>query len=217
MSLLGLSLLAQTPLPPPLPESDTAPPVPESTAPPPVTPDGPAVFKIAGFVICTLRGPSAIERVERAQARFADVVRTATQPRFTVELSGNNGGAILYVNGKGLLDITPTDAAANGTSRVLPIAQIWAGRLRSVLASPSVIKQLFVFSGLPERFNFAGADYQRGTGTVSDFGRFATDGTRASGPDGRERIVFWDAQLPPPYTTVYLLNRFREFIPYNRQ
>lgn len=174
-----------------------------------------AALKIGGYTVLTLRGPGSNARMEQAQVRFESAVRNAAQPRLAVEVRGSDRNAILFVGGRGILDVTPEDALANGSTRVLPLAQVWGARLRAILANPTVLRQLFVFSGLPASLTFNGGEFVRGNGVVSDVGRFTTDGTRTA-TEGRYFVVFWDSQIPAPYTTVYLLNRFREYIPYSR-
>lgn len=164
----------------------------------------------------TLHGGDSIPRAERAVERFQNIVRTAPTPQLAVQLRGNNGGAVILINGRGLIEVTPADAAANGTKRVLPIAQIWASRLKAVLANPRVIRDLFVTSGLPERVSFDGNEFERGKDAAKDVGRFTTDGTRTATAEGKSYVLFWDGQIPSPQATVYLLNRFREFVPYTR-
>lgn len=221
--LLNLPVLAQTPpATEPLP---TAPGGPETTGPPPI--EIPAVqpapapqveqaaLKIGGYTVLTLRGPGSNERMEQAQARFESAVRNASQPRLVVEVRGSDRNAILFAGGRGILAVTPEDALANGSTRVLPLAQVWGARLRAILANPTVLRQIFLFSGLPASFTFNGSEFVRGSGAVSDVGRFTTDGVRTAA-EGRTFIVFWDSQIPAPYTTVYLLNRFREYVPYSR-
>jgi hypothetical protein len=186
-----------------------------STTPEPA-PDA-VLWKVDKYVILTLRGSDSAARLARIQARFEDTLRRAPQPKLTVEVSGNDGGAFVVVNGRGMIDVTPRDAQANGTRRVLPVAQQWASRLRAVVANPTVLHNLFVFSGLPERIILGTTEYGRGSSASPDNGRFTTDGTRSVPFEGKSWIVFWDALGTQPYSTVFLLNRFREFIPYTRQ
>ncbi|UFP96029.1 hypothetical protein [Gloeobacter morelensis] len=215
--LLGLPLLAQTPAPPPV-ETPVAP---ASTEAAPVLTPPPAeaaTLKIAGYTILTLRGPDSTARVEQATQRFANIVREAPQPQLSVAVRGNDGGAIILVNDRGLIELTPRDTAPNGTTRVLPIARVWAGRLKSVLTNPTVLKSLFVFSGLPERITYDNAEYARGQAPARDVGRFTTDGSRTTpDPEGKSWVLYWDSQLPLPQPTLYVLNRYREFVPYTRQ
>ncbi|WP_164928432.1 hypothetical protein [Gloeobacter violaceus] len=215
--LLGLPLLAQTPAPPPVEPPVPAPsiePAPVLTPPPPDA----ATLKIGGYTILTLRGPDSTARVEQALQRFANIVGEAPQPQLFVAVRGNDGGAIILVNDRGLVELSPRDTAPNGTSRVLPIARVWAGRLKSVLTNPTVLKGLFVFSGLPERIAYNSAEYVRGPAPVRDVGRFTTDGSRTTpDPEGKTWVLFWDSQLPLPQPTLYMLNRYREYVPYTRQ
>jgi hypothetical protein len=187
-----------------------------TTTPEPAPPDA-VVWKVDKYVILTLRGPDSSERLARIQARFEDTIRRAPQPKLTVEVTGNDGGAFVVVNGRGMIDVTPRDAQANGTRRVLPVAQQWASRLRAVVANPAVLHSLFVLSGLPEQIVLGTTEYGRGSGAAPDNGRFTTDGTRSAPFEGKSWIVYWDALGTQPYQTVFLLNRFREFIPYPRQ
>jgi len=175
------------------------------------------VWKVDKYVILSLHGPDSAGRLARIQARFEDTIRRAPQPKLTVEVSGNNGGAFVVVNGRGLIDVTVHDAQANGTRRVLPVAQQWASRLRAVVGNPTVLRNLFVFSGLPEQILLDKTEYARGSSPAPDNGRFTTDGTRSAPLEGKSWIVYWDALGTQPYHTVFVLNRFREFIPYTRQ
>ncbi|AGY58769.1 hypothetical protein [Gloeobacter kilaueensis] len=214
--LLLLPLLAQTPEPPVETQPASVPSL--TPAPNPIPqPEAPteATLKIGGYTILSLRGADSTARVEQALQRFNDIVHDAPQPQLTVAVRGNDGGAVLLVNGRGLIDFTPRDTIPNGTSRVLPIARVWAGRLKAVLSNPTVIKSLFVFTGLPERFSYNGADFARGAAPATDVGRFTTDGSRTA-PDstGKSYVLFWDSQLPLPQNTLFLLNRYREFVPY---
>ncbi|MBW4699956.1 MAG: hypothetical protein KME03_19060 [Aphanocapsa lilacina HA4352-LM1] len=216
--MLSLPLLAQVPVPPPA----ETPGQPTASEPAPVLvpplPPAAATLKIAGYTILTLRGPDSTARVEQATQRFANIVRESPQPQLSVAVRGNDGGAIILVNDRGLVELTPRDTAPNGTSRVLPIARVWAGRLKSVLTNPTVLKGLFVFSGLPERVAYDNAEYVRGQAPVRDVGRFTTDGSRtAPDSEGKSWVLFWDSQLPLPQPTLYVLNRYREFVPYTRQ
>ncbi|MBC8122423.1 MAG: hypothetical protein H7Y22_11365 [Gemmatimonadaceae bacterium] len=209
--VLGSPVVAQTePLLPALEE----PPVP---TPEPV-PVQSAVLKISGYAVLTLRSPvGGIEqRVQRALERFEYAVQTAAEPRIDVQVSGNDKGAFLLVNSRGILDVTVQDAADNATTRALPLAKLWASRLRAVVNRPEVLKALFMFSGLPERLAYANSEYGRGESAVPDRGRFTTDGTRITDTDGQNRVIFWEQRTPQPPPTIYLLNRFRQFVPYIR-
>lgn len=209
--VLGSAVMAQTePLPPAL---ETEPVV----TPEPV-PVQSAVLKISGYTVLTLRSPvGGIEqRVQRALERFEYAVRTAVEPRVDIQVSGNDKGAFLLVNGRGILDVTVQDAADNATTRALPLAKLWGGRLRAVVSRPEVLKSLFMFSGLPERLVYANSEYGRGESAVPDRGRFTTDGTRTTATDGQNQVVFWEERTPQPPPTIYILNRFRQFVPYIR-
>lgn len=175
------------------------------------------VWKVDKYVILSLHGSDSAGRLARIQARFEDTIRRAPQPKLTVEVSGNDGGAFVVVNGRGMIDVTVHDAKANGTRRVLPVAQQWASRLRSVVGNPAVLHNLFVFSGLPEQILLDKIEYARGSSPAPDNGRFTTDGTRSAPLEGKSWIVYWDALGTQPYQTVFVLNRFREFIPYTLQ
>ena len=176
-------------------------------------------FQILGQPVLTIRQPEGDTetRVRQIEDRFADIVDRADEEQLEVSVEGNQGAAQISINGSLLLKVTAEDAAANNTGQAVALADVWGDRLKSILKQPQVARQLFKMANLPEQIVVAGRRYVRLSDAVPDRGQFLTDGSRAD-----DLVIFWESQtesdrdtLPNPLPEkVYVLNRFREFIPY---
>ena len=176
-------------------------------------------FQILGQPVLTIRQPEGDTeaRVRQIEDRFADIVDRADEEQLEVSVEGNQGAAQISINGSLLLRVTAEDAAANNTGQAVALADVWGDRLKSILKQPQVARQLFKMANLPEQIVVAGRRYVRLSDAAPDRGQFLTDGSRAD-----DRVIFWESQMEsdrdelpnPPPEKVYVLNRFREFIPY---
>lgn len=188
-------------------------------------------FRILQHPVLTIRQPEGDTdtRILSINRRFAAIVNSTSDEKFEVNTSGDARSARILVNGSMLLEVTAEDAAANATGQAIALAEVWAQRLRAVLEKPEVMQQLLGTANLPEQILVAGRRYAIGSESVADRGQFVTDGSRAG-----DRVIFWVKQsetesemeskmesemdkvaLPTPLPEqVYVLNRFRDFVPY---
>ncbi|MDX2272582.1 MAG: hypothetical protein NW237_11645 [Cyanobacteriota bacterium] len=173
-------------------------------------------WKVAGEPILTLRVPSGGTKMRLAQleATFQGIVDRVIEPPLQVSVEGDEKQAQISLNGQLLLTVTPEDAAANATTQAVALAELWGNRLQSVLNQQQVQRQLFSTGGLPSQFQWGNRYYQQQQ-VSPDVGKFVTDGTRVL-----NRVLFWEGQgegepMPAPAPkTLYLLNRYRQFVAY---
>lgn len=174
-------------------------------------------FKVLDQPILTLRTPvgATQTRLQTLEQRFEQILDEASPP-LTVQVRGTATQAQIRLNDQFLLEVTDADAAANATTQVSALAELWADRLRSVLNQPSAQQQLLRGIGLPSQIRWQGRTYQRQPDPVPDLGRFYTDGTRT-----QERVIFWEVDpeggsrsLPTAPPAIYLLNAYRQFVLY---
>jgi hypothetical protein len=177
-------------------------------------------FQIEGVAVLTLRTPEGgtEARLATLQERFEHIVSGAAGPPLIVKAQGDDKQARILINDQVLLEVTQEDAAANATTQVIALAELWANKLQTVLGQSDVQGKLFRTLGLPTQVQLGNFYYTQQALAVQDLGRFTTDGTRAQG-----YVIFWEdpmseqGKLPDPAPeTVYLLNARREFIAYSR-
>ncbi|MEM9566858.1 MAG: hypothetical protein AAF974_01010 [Cyanobacteria bacterium P01_E01_bin.34] len=187
-------------------------------------------FKILDRAVLTIRHPEGItdERVRQMDERLVAIVEAADDEQLDVTVEGDEQGAQLLINDTLLLDVTLEDAEANQTNKAIALAEVWGDRLVAVLEQPEVVRELFRTANMPEQLTVAGRRYVMMSEPVADLGQFVTDGSRVA-----DRVIFWvdesssardrntsapdpnPATLPNPVPEqVYVLNRYREFIPY---
>lgn len=176
-------------------------------------------FQILEEPVLTIRNPEedTEERVRRIEERFFNIVDRASEERLEITVEGGERAARIAINGSMLLEVTAEDAAANATGKAIALAEVWAQRLRTILEQPEVSRELFQTANLPDEIVVAGRRYVKGKESVPDRGQFVTDGSR-----GADLVLFWVSEpekesvgMPtPPPEQIYVINRFREFIPY---
>ncbi len=196
-------------------------------------------FKVLDRAVLTIRHPegNTDERVRQIDERLVTIVEAADDEQLDVTVEGDEQGAQLLINGRVLLDVTLEDAEANQTDKAIALAEVWGDRLLAVLEQPGVMPELFRTANMPEQLTVAGRQYVMVSESVADRGQFVTDGSRVG-----NRVIFWADEsntnplnvrapnpddpnldgsgtdwpmLPDPIPEhVYVLNRYREFIPY---
>lgn len=176
-------------------------------------------FKVLDRTVLTIRQPEGRtdERVRQIDERLTAIVDGADDEQLDVTIDGNEQLARIRVNDTLLLEVTLNDAEANDTGKAVALAEVWGDRLLAVLEEPDVIRELFRTANMPEQLTVAGRQYVMMSDPVVDLGQFVTDGSRVG-----DRVIFWVEEseadrpaLPNPIPEqVYVLNRFREFIPY---
>jgi hypothetical protein len=191
---------------------------------PPVAPAAPAevaIFKVGNVPVLTLRGEGANARVQQATATLKSILDSAAVPPLSnasapvvtkppeVRVAGDDAKAQILVNGKVLLELTPQDNPQS-TVALLSLTQTWATKIQQVLNKPNKNAEL-AFQGLPEVLNYRGKDYVRLPEISPDRATFTTDGSRSN-----NLVLFWIKKDGDPPPQVYVLNRFRQFIPYAR-
>ncbi|MEN9202659.1 MAG: hypothetical protein Q6K80_00980 [Thermostichus sp. DG_1_6_bins_120] len=192
---------------------------------------------MANELVLTLRTPDAPFRLRLLEQRFQEILAQATGPQLQVSLETSSPEtpvtslsapldvepqpARILLNGQLLLEVTPADAEANSTPQPVDLARIWGDRLQTVLNQNQ--QQLFFALGLPQQLSWKGRLYNRAEQAAADLGRFVTDGTRL-----QNQVVYWEIPagedpfgftykpvLPdPPPERLFLLNRYRQFVPY---
>ncbi|MCF2970773.1 hypothetical protein L1047_06130 [Synechococcus sp. Nb3U1] len=195
---------------------------------------GQSEFRVVNEPILTLRTPDAPSRLRSLEQRFQEILSQATSPQLQVSLETASPeppatpssdpqpqSTYIFLNGLLLLEVTPTDAEAHSTPQSVDLARVWGDRLQTVLNQNQ--RQLFWGLGLPQQLSWRGQLYNRADQTAVDLGRFITDGSRI-----QDRIVYWEIPvgedpfgftykpvLPdPPPERLFLLNRYRQFVPY---
>ncbi len=196
-------------------------------------------FRVVNEPILTLRTPDAPARLRLLEQRFQEILLQANSPQLQVSLDIPSspspappailGGdpqppaTRILLNGQLLLEVTPADAEANSTPEPMDLARVWADRLQTVLNQGQNQQQLFFGLGLPRQLSWQGRLYNRAETAAADTGRFVTDGSRI-----QDQIVYWEIppgedpfgftyqpMLPdPPPERLFLLNRYRQFVPY---
>jgi hypothetical protein len=126
-----------------------------------------------------------------------------------VKVAGDNAKTQILVNGQVLLELAPQDNPQS-TVALLSLTQTWASKLQQALNKPDKNSEL-AFQGLPEVLNFRGKDYVRLPEISPDRATFTTDGSRSN-----NLVLFWIKKDGDPPPQVYVLNRFRQFVPYAR-
>ncbi len=187
---------------------------------PPLAPAEVAVFKVGNVSVLTLRGEGANARVQQATATLKSILDAAAPPLSNagapvitkppeVKVAGDDAKAQILVNGQVLLELTPQDNPQS-TVALLSLTQTWATKIQQVLNKPNKSAEL-AFQGLPEVLNYRGKDYVRLPEISPDRATFTTDGSRSN-----NLVLFWIKKDGDPPPQVYVLNRFRQFIPYAR-
>jgi hypothetical protein len=212
---LGPSVWAQT-TPEPAP---SAPPPPAPAVPLP--PAEVAIFKVNNFPVLTLKGEGANARVQQATATLKSILDAAALPPGTVgappvvtkppevKATGDDTKSQILVNGQVILEFTPQDNPQS-TVALLSLTQAWATKIQQVLNKPDKNSEL-AFQGLPEVLSYRGKNYVRLPEVIPDRGTFTTDGSRSN-----NLVLFWIKKDGDPPPQVYVLNRYRQFIPYAR-
>lgn len=200
-------------------------------------------FKIVERLVLTIRQPeeNTDERVQRIDERLMAIVEAADDGQLAVSVEGNEQLAQLLVNNTLLLEVTQDDAEANATGTAIALAEVWRDRLTSVLEQPDVMSELLRTANMPEQLSVAGRQYVMMSDPVADRGQFVTDGSRVddrvifwvddsntSLDTNLSAVGVPSSDTPNPNTSgssqpalpnpipeqIYVLNRFREFIPY---
>ena len=181
-------------------------------------------FEVLDRTVLTIRQPEGRtdERVRRIDERLTAIVDTADEEQLNVTVHGDEQRAQIRVNDTLLLEVTLEDAETNQTGKAVALAEVWGDRLMAVLEQPDVMRELFRTANMPEQLMVAGRQYVMMSEPAVDRGQFVTDGSRVG-----DRVIFWVEEsntdrsatdrsaLPNPIPEqVYVLNRFREFIPY---
>lgn len=193
-------------------------------------------FRVGSELVLTLRTPDAPARLRLLKQRLEEILLQASSPQVQVSLdipspnpSTTGSGdppaqaARILLNQQLLLEVTPADAEAHAAPQPADLARIWADRLQTVFNQESSRQQLFLGLGLPPHLTWQGRLYRRAERAAADTGRFVTDGTRIQDhvvyweiPSGENPFDFTDKPtLPdPPPERLFLLNRHRQFVPY---
>jgi hypothetical protein len=213
--LMGPSVWAQaTPEPTPSTPTPTAPAV-------PVPPAEVAIFKVNNFPVLTLKGVGANARVQQATATLKSILDAAPRPPGSVgappvvtkppevKATGDDARSQILVNGQVILEFTPQDNPQS-TVALLSLTQAWATKIQQVLNKPDKNSEL-AFQGLPEVLSYRGRNYVRLPEVTPDRGTFTSDGSRSN-----NLVLFWIKKDGDPPPQVYVLNRYRQFIPYAR-
>ncbi|MEN9225561.1 MAG: hypothetical protein Q6L60_00270 [Thermostichus sp. HHBFW_bins_43] len=196
-------------------------------------------FRVVNEPVLTLRTPDAPARLRLLEQRFQEILLRADSPQLLVSLETPSAPgpappatpgrdpqpqpSRILLNGQLLLEVTPADAEANSTPQPADLARVWASRLQTVLNQEQNQKRLFFALGLPPQLTWQGRFYNRAEHPAVDTGRFVTDGSRI-----QNEIVYWEIPagedpfgfsykpvLPdPPPERLFLLNRYRQFVPY---
>ena len=210
----GLSVWAQTTSEP---TPNTSPP----TAPAiPVPPAEVAVFKVNNYPVLTLKGEGANARVQKATATLKSILDSTAVPPGTVgtpvvtkppevKATGDDAKSQILVNGQVILELTPQDNSQS-TVALLSLTQVWATKIQQILNKPDKNSEL-AFQGLPEVVSYRGKNYVRLPEVTPDRGTFTTDGSRSN-----NLVLFWINKDGDPPSQVYVLNRYRQFVPYTR-
>jgi hypothetical protein len=182
-----------------------------------------AVFKVGNVSVLALRGVGANARVQQATATLKSILEPAAPPPGTVgapvvvkpekpevRVAGDDTKSQILVNGQVLLELTPQDNPQNTTVALLSSTQVWATKIQQALSKPDKNSEL-AFQGLPEVLNYRGKDYVRLPEVSPDRATFTTDGSRSG-----NLVLFWIKKDGDPPPQVYVLNRYRQFIPYAR-
>jgi hypothetical protein len=213
-ALSAASVWAQT-------TSEPAPSNPPPTAPAAPTPPAEvAIFKVNNFPVLTLKGEGANARVQQATATLKSILDSAALPPGTVgapvvtkppevKATGDDAKSQILVNGQVILELTPQDNPQS-TVALLSLTQVWATKIQQILNKPDKNSEL-VFQGLPEVLSYRGTNYIRLPEVTPDRGTFTTDGSRSN-----NLVLFWINKGGDPPPKVYVLNRYRQFIPYTR-
>ncbi len=194
--------------------------------PPPTVPAAPvppaevAVFKVGNVSVLALRGAGANARVQQATVTLKSILETAAPPPGTVgpavvtkpevRVAGDDAKSQILVNGQVLLELTPQDNPQNTTVNLMSSTQTWATKIQQALNKPDKNSEL-AFQGLPEVLKYQGRDYIRLPEVSPDRATFTTDGSRSN-----NLVLFWIKKDGDPPTQVYVLNRYRQFVPYAR-
>ena len=200
-------------------------------------------FTVVDRLVLTIRQPenSTDERVRRIDERWMAIVEAADNQQLAVSVEGDEQLAQVLVNGTLLLEVTLDDAEANATDTAIAIAEVWGDRLLAVLEQPEVVNKLFRTANMPEQLTVAGRQYVMLDDAVADRGQFVTDGSRVAdrvifwvdSANSNSNISPSAVAVPstdapnqhdsgnhqptfpsPIPEQIYVLNRFREFIPY---
>ncbi len=168
------------------------------------------------FTLYAVKGSGqAQNRAEIISSRLETLLRTVgegTAPLSIQALAGPGKGAQLLLNGQPLATVTQYELLGNRMAQGSSLAQRWAANLRQVINKPDIQETYFTYAGLPAQVIFRGMSYGMVRQTTPDFGLFTTDGTRQE-----NRIIFWRENEAEPLAAVYLLNRNRRYIVYQRQ
>jgi hypothetical protein len=197
-------------------------PVPAAPPPTPAVPVPPAevaIFKVNNIPVLTLKGEGANARVQQAMATLKSILDAAapgavgaapvvTKPP-EVRATGDDAKSQILVNGQMILEFTPQDNPQS-TVALLPLTQTWVTKIQQILNKPGKNAEL-AFQGLPEVLSYRGMNYVRLPEVSPDRGTFTTDGSRSS-----NLVLFWIKKDGDPPPQVYVLNRYRQFIPYAR-
>jgi hypothetical protein len=201
--------------------AQTTPELPQATPAVPVLPVPPAevaVFKVGNVSVLALRGAGANARVQQATATLKSILEPApplpgtvgapavTKPE--VRVSGDDTKSQILVNGQVLLELTPQDNPQNTRVNLMSSTQTWATKIQQALNKPDKNSEL-AFQGLPEVLKYQGRDYVRLPEVSPDRATFTTDGSRSN-----NLVLFWIKKDGDPPPQVYVLNRYRQFIPY---
>lgn len=197
-------------------QTQTTPESPQTAPAAPVPPAEVAVFKVGNISVLALRGAGANARVQQATATLKSILEPAAPPPGTVvakpevKVAGDDTKSQILVNGQVLLELTPQDNPQQNTVALLSLTQTWATKIQQALSKPDKNSEL-AFQGLPEVLNYRGKDYVRLPEVSPDRATFTTDGSRSG-----NLVLFWIKKDGDPPPQVYVLNRYRQFIPYAR-
>jgi hypothetical protein len=165
---------------------------------------GQSEFRVVNEPVLTLRTSDAPSRLRLLEQRFQEILSQAPGPQLQVSLE----------------TLSP-EASVTPPSDPQPQSRVWGDRLQTVLNQNQ--RQLFFALGLPQQLSWRGRFYNRADQAATDLGRFITDGSRI-----QDQIVYWEIPagedpfgftykpvLPdPPPERLFLLNRYRQFVPY---
>jgi len=183
--------------------------------------------------VFTLRTPAASARLRLVQQRLEEILLQASssQPQVGLEIPAPPSPdplvaplpAHTLLDGQLPLTVTPADAEVHAPSQPADLARVWAERLQKALDSAESQQRLFFALDLPEQLVWQGRLYRRGEQPIADNGQLVTDGTRIGNhvayweiPFGEDPLGFsYQPVLPdPPPERLFLLNRLRQFVPY---
>ncbi|WP_218080630.1 hypothetical protein [Anthocerotibacter panamensis] len=175
-----------------------------------------ANVRLLNYTAFTLYAPKgsaqAAQRAQLITQRLDALLKTYAEGNVSIQaVSGPGTSARVLINGEDLTTVTQYEMQANGFASGYALAQRWSNGLRQLITKPNVQDIYFTYAGLPPSLALDGEVYRMSRQMVPDYGLFTTDGTQQN-----NRVIFWREGEPKPFKNVYVLNRNRKFVVYER-